>query len=112
MAAVVKRGRPAFGSDACLQEERQGHSCFYFFLLYYRVRTSISSTPFDGSWDKIDPERLQAALFEPLADLVAGQPDNAVLHARSVLAAFRARRIKAGSCANYKVNFSPSTRIR
>ena len=45
------------------------------------------------------------------ADLVADQPDNAVLHARSVLAAFRARRIKVGSWANYKVNFSPAVRV-
>ena len=58
----------------------------------------------------IDPHTLRFLLR--LADLVADQSDNAVLHARSVLAAFRARRIKVGSGANYKVSFSPSTRIR
>ena len=58
----------------------------------------------------VDPHTLRFLLR--LADLVADQPDNAVLRARSVLAAFRSRRIKVGSGANYKVNFSPSTRIR
>ena len=45
------------------------------------------------------------------ADLVADQPENAVLRARSVLAAFRARRIRVGSGANYKINFSAAVRV-
>ena len=47
----------------------------------------------------------------PLAELAADHPDDTVLRARSVLAVFRARRIKVGSGTNYKVNFSPATRI-
>ena len=75
---------------------------------------STGREPRDFTWPiwqtPIDPHTLRFLLR--LADLVADQPDNAVLHARSVLAAFRARRIKVGSGANYKVSFSPSTRIR
>ena len=45
------------------------------------------------------------------ADLAAEQLDSAGLRARSVLTTFRARRIKVGAGANYKINFSPAVRI-
>jgi hypothetical protein len=46
-----------------------------------------------------------------LRELTAPEPDRAVLGARGVAAIFRARRIKVGAGANYKLNFSPARAV-
>ncbi len=43
-----------------------------------------------------------------LRELTAPNPDSAILEARGLAAVFRARRIRVGSGANYKLNFSPA----
>ena len=46
-----------------------------------------------------------------LVELVGQHPSGGPLSARAVRAAFRANRIKVGSGANFKVNFSPAMRV-
>lgn len=46
-----------------------------------------------------------------LRELQASRPDRVNLNARGVAAAFRARRIKVGTGANYKLNFSPARAV-
>jgi len=46
-----------------------------------------------------------------LGELSAPHPEVAILRARGVVAAFRARRIKVGTGANYKLNFSPARAV-
>jgi hypothetical protein len=53
-----------------------------------------------------DPGTIRSQMLLP--DLVAEIPDRSVLRARGVVAIFRSRRIKVGSGANYKINFSPA----
>lgn len=46
-----------------------------------------------------------------LRELASPQPDRSALRARGVTQVFRARRIKVGSGANYKLNFSPARAV-
>lgn len=46
-----------------------------------------------------------------LTELTAAQPNGSALRARGVTAAFRARRIRVGTGANFKLNFSPSRAV-
>jgi hypothetical protein len=46
-----------------------------------------------------------------LRELTASHPDGSTLRARGVAAMFRARRVKVGSGANFKLNFSPARQI-
>ncbi len=51
------------------------------------------------------PDTIRSLML--LSDLVARSPDRAVLRARGVVAILRSRRIKVGSGADFKINFSP-----
>jgi hypothetical protein len=53
-----------------------------------------------------DPDTIRSMMLLP--DLSALIPDHSVLRARGIVAAFCARRIKVGSGANFKINFSPA----
>jgi hypothetical protein len=55
------------------------------------------------------PDTIRSLL--QLDELTAGQPNRPVLQARGVAAAYRAQRIKVGSGANFKVNFSPAQAV-
>lgn len=46
-----------------------------------------------------------------LAELCNERPGRATLYARGVVAAFRARRIKVGTGANFKLNFTPARAV-
>jgi len=58
-----------------------------------------------------------ASFYENAATLASGLrvpsafADRAILRARGVAAVFRARRIKVGAGANYKLNFSPARAV-
>lgn len=61
-------------------------------------------------WEEpVDLETVRFALSLP--DLVAESPDHDALRARGVVALFRARRIKVGDGANFKLNFSQASRV-
>ncbi|MFN2470422.1 MAG: hypothetical protein ABR583_05425 [Gaiellaceae bacterium] len=53
-----------------------------------------------------DPETIRSLLQLPV--LAEPAPDRSILRARGIAATFRARRIKVGEGANYKLNFSPA----
>lgn len=57
----------------------------------------------------IPPDTIRSLLL--LDELTAQQPNRTALQARGVAAAYRAQRIKVGSGANFKVNFSPARAI-
>ena len=58
-------------------------------------------------WDHAaDPDTIRSQML--LADLEADIPDRSTLHARGIVAIFRSRRIKVGSGALFKINFSPA----
>jgi CRISPR-associated endonuclease/helicase Cas3 len=57
----------------------------------------------------LPPDTIRSLL--QLDELTAKQPNRAVLRTRGVAAAYRAQRIKVGSGANFKVNFSPARAI-
>jgi hypothetical protein len=59
--------------------------------------------------DPLDPDTARSLLL--LAQLYRDVPDRAALRARGVAATYRARRIKVGSGANFKVNFSPAREV-
>lgn len=46
-----------------------------------------------------------------LREITSDEPDGSLLRARGIAAAFRARRIKVGAGANYKLNFSPARAV-
>lgn len=46
-----------------------------------------------------------------LRDLTAARPEGPALQARGVTEVFRSRRVKVGTGANFKLNFSPSRRV-
>jgi len=46
-----------------------------------------------------------------LREITSSEPDGSLLRARGIAAAFRARRIKVGAGANYKLNFSPARAV-
>jgi hypothetical protein len=58
-------------------------------------------------WEKpSEPDTIRSLML--LRELSASAPDRSVLRARGIAAAFRAERIKVGSRANFKINFSLS----
>ena len=56
-----------------------------------------------------DPDTIRSCML--LSDLGANSPDRSALRDRGIAAIFRARRIKVGSGANYKINFEPARGI-
>ncbi len=46
-----------------------------------------------------------------LREITLSEPDRSLLRERGIAAAFRARRIKVGVGANYKLNFSPARAV-
>ena len=56
-----------------------------------------------------DPDTIRSCIL--LSDLRANSPDRSVLRDRGIAAICRARRIKVGSGANYKINFEPARGI-
>lgn len=58
-------------------------------------------------WERpCDPDTIKSVLLLP--ELYSEQPDREKLRERGVVASFRARRIRVGSGANFKLNFSPA----
>lgn len=57
----------------------------------------------------VGPDTIRSLLL--LADLHLEVPSRTVLHARGVQAAFRSRRIRVGTGANFKINFSPAREV-
>lgn len=57
----------------------------------------------------LDPDSIRSLFLLP--ELYLEIPDRAVLRARGIEATFRSRRIKVGSGANFKVNFSPAREV-
>jgi hypothetical protein len=57
----------------------------------------------------LGPEVIRSLL--QLREVVADPPDGATLRARGIAALYRSRRIKVGSGANYKVNFTPARAV-
>ncbi|NIR32207.1 MAG: hypothetical protein GWN84_23500 [Gammaproteobacteria bacterium] len=55
------------------------------------------------------PDTVRSLLLLPV--LCSRAPDRPALRARGIDAVFRARRIKVGTGANYKVNFSPAREV-
>lgn len=53
-----------------------------------------------------DPDTIRSMLLLP--ELRVTKPDHGSLRAQGVVAVFRARRIKVGAGANFKINFSPA----
>jgi CRISPR-associated endonuclease/helicase Cas3 len=53
-----------------------------------------------------DPDTIRSQIL--LSELGAEIPDRSVLRSRGIITAFRCRRIKVGSGANFKINFSPT----
>jgi CRISPR-associated endonuclease/helicase Cas3 len=57
----------------------------------------------------LDPDSIRALLLLP--ELYAPAPDRAALRTIGVAATFRSRRIKVGTGANFKVNFTPARQL-
>lgn len=82
-----------------------------------KLQTAGWMKPFKGdpcfSWpiwsDYLDMDTVRSLLSYP--ELVRLKPDASMLFARDIVTVFRARRIRVGSGANFKVNFSPARRI-
>lgn len=96
-------------------------------LLAYRALALFPSTSIEGKlatagWDSPgrtftwplwgDPLTVDGVRsLVQLRELIADQPDDVILRAKGILAAYRARRIDVGTGPNRKVNFSPARRI-
>jgi len=52
------------------------------------------------------PDSIRSLLQMPM--LAAEQPEHPLLRERGIVAAFRSRRIRVGSGANFKVNLTPA----
>lgn len=57
----------------------------------------------------IDPDTIRSLLLLP--ELHSPAPDRPALRARGIEATFRARRIKVGAGANFKINFTPAREL-
>lgn len=58
---------------------------------------------------QLDPDSIRSLLL--LSELYAQAPDRVALRARGVEVTFRSRRIKVGTGANFKINFSPAREV-
>lgn len=95
-------------------------------LLAYRALALFPTAPFRGhlhatAWSRHDgepcftwplwsvpcgPDSIRSLLQMPM--LAAEQPEHPLLRERGIVAAFRSRRIRVGSGANFKVNLTPA----
>ena len=93
-------------------------------LLAYRALSLFSTAPgrrgletvgWSGSgelfswpiWDNpIAPDVIRSLMLQP--EVSIENPDRRTQKSRGILAVFRAKRVRVGSGANYKINFSPA----
>jgi hypothetical protein len=84
------------------------------------TQRGLVATAWSGSGDELvftwplwthplPPDTIRSVLL--LRELAEPAPDHDALRARGIVAAYRSRRIKVGSGANFKLNFSPSRAV-